>query len=90
MCRRGVELLSPRSLFNGYLTKFRYSSCFATTLTRWNACLENVIRELAKINVPELVWMQTGSIAEAVKCLVLCPIVALTLTRSISPPLVYS
>jgi hypothetical protein len=34
MCRRGVEMLSPRSLFNEYLTKFRYDSCFATTLTR--------------------------------------------------------
>jgi hypothetical protein len=34
MCRRGVELLSPRSMFNEYLIKFRYSSCFATTLTR--------------------------------------------------------
>jgi hypothetical protein len=34
MYRRGVELLSPQSMFNEYLTKFRYSSCFATTLTR--------------------------------------------------------
>jgi hypothetical protein len=34
MCQRGVELLSPWSLFNEYLTKFRYNSCFATTLTR--------------------------------------------------------
>jgi hypothetical protein len=78
MCWMGVELLSPRSLFNGYLTKFRYGSCFATTLTRWNSSLENVVREFAKINVPELVWMQIGSIAEVVKCLVLCPVTALT------------
>jgi hypothetical protein len=34
MCHRGVEMLSPLSLFNEYLTKFRYDSCFATTLTR--------------------------------------------------------
>ena len=27
----GVELLSHWSLFNGYLTMFRYDSCFATT-----------------------------------------------------------
>jgi hypothetical protein len=71
-------LLSLWSLFNGYLTNFGYSSCFATTLTRWNARLENVIREFAKINTPELVWMQTGSIVAAVECLLVsCPIVAL-------------
>jgi hypothetical protein len=46
ICRRGVELLSALSLFNEYLTKFRYRSCFATTLTRRNASLENVIRRI--------------------------------------------
>jgi hypothetical protein len=38
-----------------------------------------LLREFAKINVPELVWMQTGSIVVVVKCLVSCPVAALTI-----------
>jgi hypothetical protein len=37
-----------------------------------------LLSEFAKINVPELVWMQTGSIVMAVECLVSCPFAALT------------
>jgi hypothetical protein len=37
-----------------------------------------LLREFAKINVPELVWMQTGSIVVAVACLVSCPVATLT------------
>jgi hypothetical protein len=41
--------------------------------------LENVIREIANINVPELVWMQTGSIVAIVECLLVsCLVAALT------------
>jgi hypothetical protein len=37
-----------------------------------------LLSEFAKINVPELVWMQTGSIVVAVECLVSCPVAAIT------------
>jgi hypothetical protein len=37
-----------------------------------------LLSEFAKINVSELVWMQTGSIVVAVECLVSCPIAVLT------------
>jgi hypothetical protein len=37
-----------------------------------------LLSEIAKINVLELVCMQTGSIVVAVECLVSCPVVALT------------
>jgi hypothetical protein len=37
-----------------------------------------LLSEFAKINVPELVCMQIGSIAVAVECLVPCPVAALT------------
>jgi hypothetical protein len=36
-----------------------------------------LLTELAKVNVPELVWMQTG-IVVAVEYLVSCPVAALT------------
>jgi hypothetical protein len=38
-----------------------------------------ILTELAKINVSELVWMQTGSIVVAVEYFVSCPVVALTI-----------
>jgi hypothetical protein len=37
-----------------------------------------LFREFAKVNVPELVWMQTASIVVAMEYLVPCPDVALT------------
>jgi hypothetical protein len=37
-----------------------------------------LLAELAKINIPELVWMQTGSIVVAVEYLVSCPVATLT------------
>jgi hypothetical protein len=36
-----------------------------------------LLREFAKINIPELVWMQTGSIVVAVECLVSSTVAAL-------------
>jgi hypothetical protein len=38
-----------------------------------------LLREFAKINVLELVWMQTGSIVVAMEYLVSCPVAALTI-----------
>jgi hypothetical protein len=32
----------------------------------------------SKINVPDLVWMQIGSIVSVVECLVACPVATLT------------
>jgi hypothetical protein len=37
-----------------------------------------LLSEFAKINVPELVCMQIGSIVVVVQCLVSCPVAALT------------
>jgi hypothetical protein len=37
-----------------------------------------LLREFANINVPELVWMQNGSIVVAMECLVSCHVAALT------------
>jgi hypothetical protein len=36
-----------------------------------------LLREFAKINVSDPVWMQTGSIVVVVECLVSCPVAAL-------------
>jgi hypothetical protein len=38
-----------------------------------------LLSKFAKINVSELVWMQTGSIVVAVECLVSCLVAALTI-----------
>jgi hypothetical protein len=38
-----------------------------------------LLSEFAKINVLELVWMQTSSIVVAVECLVSCPVAAITI-----------
>jgi hypothetical protein len=37
-----------------------------------------LLTEFVKINVSELVWMQTGSIVVAMEYLVSCPVAALT------------
>jgi hypothetical protein len=37
-----------------------------------------LLNEFAQINVPELVWMQTGSIVVVVEYLVSCHVAALT------------
>jgi hypothetical protein len=48
-----------------------------------------LFREFAKVNVLELVWMQTDSIVVAMECLVSCPVVALTVKHVLLLKMLY-
>jgi hypothetical protein len=48
-----------------------------------------LLTELAKIYVPELVWMQTGSTVVTVEYLVSCPVAALTIKHVLLLKMLY-